>query len=149
MANQNYDQVPQLYAQGKLSWTQDAILAVLVTDGVFDAAQKTVAELVGSRRATAPIPGRFMGPDGAAMGLPVTFPKAGSGIEYQVVLVKDTGNNDPLLLAYVDADMNDNPITILRSGTLIVRPVLPAEPPVPPDNVVLPPTTGVWMNLTT
>lgn len=144
MANQNYDQVADLFAQGKLHWETDSILALLVTNGVFDASNETLADLVHQARSVQPINGRWIDPDGLAMGLPVAFAKASQGIPFQVVVVQDTGNGDPNLLAFIDTNADDSPITVQNSGTLIVRPVLPEEPP--SDQ---PPTIGVWMKLPT
>ena len=142
MANRNYDQVAELYAQGKLSWEQDAIIALLCVGETFDASAKTVADLAGSRVAVQSIQQRWFY-DGLAMGLPVAFQKVSSGVEFQVLVAQDTGNNNPNLLAYIDANADDSPITVARTGTLIIRPVLPPVE-VPPERA---PTIGVWMRL--
>lgn len=141
MANQNYDQVAELYAQGKLSWEQDAIIAMLCTGESFDASAKTVADLAGERAAVQPIFGRYF-EDGNAMGLPVAFQKVAANTEFQIVVAQDVGNNNPNLLAFIDVNADDSPITLQRTGTLIIRPVLPATPPA--DK---PPTIGVWLRL--
>lgn len=141
MANQNYDQVAELYAQGNLSWEQDAIVAFLYTGEVFDPAAKTVADLTGQRKASQRIDGRFF-IDGLALGLPAAFQKVGAGPEYQIIVAQDTGNNDPNLLSFIDANSDGTPITVQRTGTLIIRPVLPSVEV--PDR---PPTIGVWMRL--
>jgi hypothetical protein len=142
MANQNYEQVAELFAQGKLSWETDAIIAMLCTDVAFDPSAKTVADMGGERRAVQPIQGRWFS-EGNAMGLPVAFQKVGAGIDYQIVVAQDVGNNNPNLLAFIDANADDSPITVQRTGTLIIRPVLPPVE-VPPER---PPTIGVWMRL--
>ena len=140
--NQNYEQVATLYAQGKLSWERDAIVAFLCEGATFDASAKTLADLSGERRAVQRIDGRWFY-EGNAMGLPVAFQKVAAGLEFQVVVAQDTGNNNPNLLAFIDVNADDSPITVQRTGTLIIRPVLP-DIAVPPER---PPTIGVWMRL--
>ena len=142
MANLNYDQTPQLIAQGKLSWENDLVIAMLCTNEVFDGSNKTVADLQGERRAVQRIDGRWYA-EGLAMGLPVAFQKVSADTEFQVIVAQDTGVNNPVLLAFIDANADDSPITIQRTGTLIIRPVLP-DITVPPER---PPTIGVWMRL--
>ena len=142
MPNQNYAQVATLFTQGKLSWATDSILALLHTNEVFDANATTVNDLVGQRQASQPINGRWFS-DGLAMGLPVAFPKVSQATAFQIVVVQDTGNNSPNLLAFIDVNADSAPITVQRSGTLIVRPVLPPIE-VPAER---PPTIGVWMRL--
>lgn len=142
MANQNYDQVAELLAQGKLSWESDLIIAMLCQGESFDGSAKTVADLAGTRKAVQRIDGRWYS-DGLAMGLPVAFQKVAAGLEFQIVVAQDDGRNNPNLLAYIDANADDSPITIQRTGTLIIRPVLPSIE-VPPER---PPTIGVWMKV--
>jgi hypothetical protein len=142
MANQNYDQVAELFAQGKLSWERDAIIALLCVGADFDASNKTVADLAGNRYGVQPIQGRWFS-ETLAMGLPVAFQKVPAGAEFQVVVAQDVGNNNPNLLAFINANADDSPITVQRTGTLIIRPVLPAIE-VPPER---PPTIGVWMRM--
>jgi hypothetical protein len=142
MANQNYDQVATLYAQGALSWEKDSIIALLCTGATFGASDKTVADLGGERYGAQPIQQRWFA-DGSAMGLPVAFQKVAAGLEYQVVVAQDVGNNNPNLLAFIDANADDDPITVQATGTLIIRPVLP-DIEVPPER---PPTIGVWLRL--
>lgn len=141
--NQNYDQVAELFAQGKLSWERDAILALLRINEVFDASAKTVADLPGQNIATEAIQGRWLN-GSEAMGLPAAFQKVSSGLEYQIVVVQNTGNGNPNLLAFIDANTDDSPITVQNTGTLIIRPVMPNT--VLPDR---PPTIGVWLRLPT
>ena len=142
MANQNYDQVAELFVQGKLSWELDSIIALLCAGDTFDASAKTVADLVGTRYGVQPIQGRWFS-ESLAMGLPVAFQKVAAGPEYQIVVAQDVGNNNPNLLAFIDANADDSPITVQRTGTLIIRPVLPPIE-VPPER---PPTIGVWMRV--
>ena len=144
MPNQNYAQVTEFVGQGTLSWETDSILAVLVLGGSFDPNHKKVSELTGTRKGTAPIAGRWLAPDGTAMGQPAVFQKVGTG-EYQVIVAQAVdGGDDPNLLAFVDTNAEDALITVTRTGSLIVRPIEP-DIAVPPER---PPTIGVWMRLT-
>lgn len=139
--NQNYEQVAELYAQGKIHWESDKIVAMLCTETTFEASDKTVGDLDGQRVAIQPISGRhFAGSLG--MGLPVVFQYVGQGLEYQIIVALDDGMDDPKLLSFIDSNADDSPITLQRSGTLIIRPVLPSTPP-----SGQPPTIGVWLRL--
>jgi hypothetical protein len=142
MANTNYEQVSELFVQGKLSWELDSIIALLCVGADFESSAKTVADLTGNRYGVQPIQGRWFS-EGLAMGLPVAFQKVPAGAEFQIVVAQDVGNNNPNLLAFIDANADDSPITVQRTGTLIIRPVLPPIE-VPPER---PPTIGVWMRL--
>jgi hypothetical protein len=142
MANTNYEQVAELFVQGKLSWELDSIIALLCVGADFESSAKTVADLAGNRYGVQPIQGRWFS-EGLAMGLPVAFQKVPAGAEFQIVVAQDVGNNNPNLLAFIDANADDSPITVQRTGTLIIRPVLPSIE-VPPER---PPTIGVWMRL--
>lgn len=146
MSNQNYDQVPNLSAQGLLNWQTDAIVALLLTDAEYDGSHKRLSEVGARFRASSPIQGRWLGADGEAMGLPASFGQAQAGLEYQVIVAQDDGRNDPVLLAFIGEDSNASPINVQRGGTLIVRPTQD-NPPEPPDMVTPPPTTGMWMKL--
>jgi hypothetical protein len=141
MANQNYDQVAELFAQGKLSWEQNVIVALLRTGTTFDASAKTTADLDGAQLTSQRITGRWFS-EGLAMGLPVAYPRVSQDTEYQIVVAQDSGG-DPVVLAFIDTNADDSPITVQRTGTLIVRPVLP-DITVPPEQ---PPTIGVWLRL--
>jgi hypothetical protein len=140
MANRNYDQVGEI----PLDWESDTILALLYAGATFNASDKTVADLDASNLATQPIQGRWLS-EGLAMGLPVAFQKVSADLEFQIVVVQNMGDGNPSLLAFIDANADDSPITVLRTGTLIIRPVLPSIE-VPPER---PPTIGVWMKLPT
>ena len=157
--NSNYAQVADMVEQGQLHWATDPINAVLLTSAAFDGAHQRLSDIpLKTVIGTAPIQGRWLGADGQAMGLPATFPRAKSGVEYQVVVTKDDGRSNPILLSWLDEDSDGETLGVLRSGTLIIRPyydnsVQPAAtgiirlqdspPPEPP-----PPTVGVWMVLT-
>jgi hypothetical protein len=146
VSNQNYDQVSDLVTQGKLLWATDLISALLTQSAAFDAGHTRLSQTGGSFITQAPIPGRYVAEGGKAMGLPATFPKVASGQEFQVLIVRNDGSMDPQLLAFLDEDSQGNPITVQRSGTLIVRPSQ-ENLPVPPDTMEPPPTTGFWLKL--
>lgn len=144
MSNQNYSQVTTLVATQQLNWVTDLVVALLVQDTHFDTDHTRLSQ-VGRALSSAPIQGRWL--DGSmAMGLPAAFGLVASGQEYQVLVAKDDGRNDPLVLSYMDEDMNGDPITVLRGGTMIIRPSQ-ENLPTPPDPAP-PPTSGFWMKLT-
>jgi hypothetical protein len=142
MPNQKYSQVTDLLVQGKLRWTTDAISALLFTDATFDANNTKVSDLGVRPVSTVPIMGRSLGQGGAALGYPATFNQADPEDEYQVIVAKDDGLHDLLLLAFIDVNNDGNPLTVVRPGSLIVRPVEAGTPLVDGQ-----PTTGVWMRL--
>jgi len=149
MSNKNYAQVPDLLVQGKLRWDIDSIVAMLVTGAEYHSEHKKFSELGVSSLGQVPIQGRWLGQDGMAMGLPAAFPHAEAEQEYQVLVAKDIGLGDPLLLAFVDQDGEGDPLTVLRSGTLIIRPFygVTVQPLINPPLSEPPPTVGVWMVL--
>jgi hypothetical protein len=63
-----------------------------------------------------------------------------------MALIQSNNVSEPLLLAWIDENEQDNTITVVQDGTLIVRPVL-TDDFVAPDGSVLPPQVGVWMTL--
>lgn len=146
MPNQNYAQVMDLYNQGKLNWVGGSIMAVLYTGLVQNPADHRISDLHAPPLAIADINGRSMTIDGKALGLPATFQRVGVGGAYQVVVVLDDGPHDPLLLSFIDTDMGGNSLTVLRPGSLMVRPIEAAPPPTVGSSA-LPPTVGVWMAL--
>jgi hypothetical protein len=147
VSNKNYDQVTDLLAQGKLRWDIDAIAAVLVKDGAYDPAHKRLTDVGAVFQTSAPIQGRWIGENGAAMGLPAIFNKVAGGQEYQVLVVQEDGGINPVLLAYMDEDAEGDVITIQRTGSLIVRPQQGVVQPLIEPVQTPPPTTGVWMTL--
>ena len=140
MANQNYDQTLELALQGNLNWGVDSISALLYTGAEFDPVAKTLADLTGEIRATQVISGRYITEDGMAMGLPVAYQRVSEGEEFQIVIVQETGNGNPNLLAFIDTNADDSPISVAHSGTLIIRPMLV-------EGIDDPPTIGVWLRL--
>lgn len=139
--NKNYDQVVDMFLQGNLSWERDAISALLYSNLTFVSTDQTVSDLTGYRMASQRIDGKYV-LDGSAYGMPVAFQKVAAGVEYQIVLVRDIGDGSPRVLAFIDANTDDSPITLQNAGTLIIRPVMPVEP-----IADAPPTIGVWMRL--
>lgn len=148
MSNKNYAQVTDLLAQGKLRWELDMIQAMLVTGAQYHSEHKNFSELKVPLLGQAPIQGRWLGQGGMAMGLPASF-RAESDKEYQVLVVKDIGMGDPLVLSFIDQDGDGKSIGVKRSGTLIVRPYydLNVQPLINPPLSEPPPTVGVWMVL--
>ena len=144
MSNQNYDQVDTLVAEGSLKWEQDQIVALLVQNATFNRAHKTLGELGAKYLTSAPINGRWVGEGGMGMGQPAVFQKVNLGEEFQVLVAKDEGRGDPLVLAFLDVDNEGNPITVVRTGSLIIR---PSQENMPSGTVEPPPTTGFWLKL--
>lgn len=146
MTNQNYAQVTDLVVSNQLDWVKDSIVALLTQNAAFNTDHKRLSEAGVRALFSSPIQGRWLGTEGMAMGLPAVFGQVASGQEYQVLVAKDDGRHDPQLLAFMDEDMDGNPLTVLRGGTLIVRPTT-ENLPTPPETVTPPPTSGFWMKL--
>jgi hypothetical protein len=140
MSNQKYDQVPDLVGTGDLNWGLDHIQAHLVKGVEYVGTQKRVSEIMANTSAvklqTADVQGRSVDESNRALGLPVTFPRVDENVIYQVLLAKDDGSGDDVLVAYYNVDENNDLLQVLNSGTMIVRPVLLPEGD--------PPTVGVW-----
>lgn len=150
MSNKNYAQVTDLLAQGQLKWVSDSILALLCKNVAYNANHKRLSDISGKTVVSqAPIQGRWLGKGGMAMGLPAAFGSALSEQEYQVLVAKDDGRYDPLLLSFMDQDDQGEPLGVLRTGTLIVRPYhnVEVQPLINPPLPAAPPTVGVWMVL--
>jgi hypothetical protein len=144
--NQNYDQVTSLVTGGQLRWDVDSIAAMLVRNAQYNAGHQRFSELAAPLVTSAPINGRWVGENGEGMGLPAVFGAVQAAQPYQLLIVKDDGRSDPLVLAWLDEDTSSEDISVQRAGSLIVRPV--AEPSVvPPPGITPPPTTGLWMLL--
>ena len=146
MSNQNYAHVNDLLAAGQLNWVSDSILALLVSDAAFDVADTRLSDVGARLRSSAPIQGRWLGEGGMAMGLPATFNQVAADQEYQVIVAKDDGGGNPLVLSFINEDTEGTPISVQRGGSLIVRPTQ-ENLPVPPETMEPPPTTGFWMKL--
>ena len=142
MSNQKYAQVMNLLAAGRLNWQADTIQACLVTDAVFDANDKVLSD-VGSSYRSAAITGRMVYGRNF-IGDPAFFQNVGAEQAYQVVIVQNLGNEDPVLLGWYDSDLDDAEITVATPGTLVVRPAAvedDGDNP-PPSN-----TSRVWMTV--
>jgi hypothetical protein len=139
MANAKYAQVPSMAGSGQLNWRTDRIRALLMKDATFSASDQRVSEAGGSQVAVSTVEGRYMGEAGEAMGQPAIFPKVPKNQPYQVLLVKDVADPDPMLIAFYDVDLADGPLQMTNNGSLILRPsTVPGTDP---------PTTGMWFRL--
>lgn len=145
MTNQNYAQVTDLVASQQLNWVTDSIVALLTKNAPFDTDNQRLSDTGVRALASTTIQGRWLDSGGMAMGLPATFGLVAASEVYQVIVAQDDGRNDPRLLAYMNEDMDGNPLTVLRGGTLIIRPTQ-ENLPTPPDPAP-PPTSGFWMKL--
>ena len=88
---------------------------------------------------TSEVPGRSHGSGGQAMGRPASFNRALKNILYQVLLVKDVGDDNPLLIAFYDRDEANQPLQMVNNGTFILRPVAVAAG--------APPEIGMWLQI--
>jgi hypothetical protein len=141
MANAKYAQVPSMAGSGQLNWRTDRIVALLTKNATFNTAHTRFSETGGTQISVAEIEGRSMGTAGEAIGLPASFSRIAKNQPYQVLVVKDVGDNNPMLIAFYNVDSTDGPVQMTNNGTLIVRPVQAnVEPP-------LPPTLGIWFVL--
>ena len=123
MANEKYAQVPSMAGSGQLNWRSDHIVALLMQGAVFDSAHTHRNQLLtAQQKAAAEIGSRQMGAGGEAMGLPAVFPRVAKNTPFQVVVVKDVGDANPMLLAFYDEDDDAGPLEMNNNGTLIVRP---------------------------
>ena len=142
MANQKYDNLGVLLAQGRLNWVSGRIAALLCKGVSFTSTDKVVTDALTpsgtTQVASSPVNGRTLSEDGAFLGYPVTFNRMAKEVDYQMLLVLDEGTGNPSLLAYFDTSSDDDPLRMQNNGTLIVRPV---EVQPPPD----PPILGLWL----
>lgn len=140
MANVKYDQVPSMAGSGQLDWRGDHILALLVKDAGYTSTNTRYNQIANvKQRASSEVPGRQMGAGGEALGLPAVFPRVPKSEAFQVLIVKDVGDSNPMLLAYYDLDNANGPLQLVNNGTLIVRPTTF------PD--ASPPQLGVWFTI--
>lgn len=137
MPNQKYDNLTELLEAKTLNWNTDVIEGILVTGATFDPAHVRFSELGTPSKLRSPIPGRSVSPDGDLLGWPVSFHRVQKDIVFQLVVVKNDGSNNPLVLAFYGADEGDDPLTLKYTGTLIVRPLIVEDPD--------PPVLGVWV----
>jgi len=130
VANEKYDNLTVLMTTGKLNWPGDSIVALLMTDVTFDAADVTLADSGGTRMGMVPIPLRSVASTGSLLGGAVSFSNMPKDTDFQMLIAKDMGpGTAPSLLAFYDGDAAGEPLRLKNNGTLIVRPeqLLPAE----------------------
>lgn len=140
MANLKYAQVASMAGSGQLNWRADHCIALLMMGAGYIDTHTHLTDISGATRmATAEIPGRQMGVAGEAMGLPAAFPRVAKNQPFQVLVVKDVGDTNPMLLAFYDEDNANGPLQMVNNGTLIVRPTTF------PD--ATPPQLGIWFTL--
>lgn len=139
--NDNYDQLEDLVTNGTLKWETDSIKAVLYRNATFNAAHKKATDIQGERVAISPIQGRSVGPNGEAFGLPVSFRYVPKQTQFQMVLMQEIQPQDFNLLAWIDTDEGGAALTVVRGGTLIIRPVTEVEGEDRPVNI------GMWLQL--
>ena len=107
---------------------------------VFDSAHTHLTELLtADAEVVAEIGSRQMGAGGEALGLPAVFPRVAKDTPFQVLVVKDVGDANPMLLAYYDEDDAAGPLEMNNNGTLIVRPATFPE--------ASPPQLGIWFTI--
>jgi hypothetical protein len=140
VTNLKYDHVPDLVAAGDLNWGTDHIEAHLVKGVSFVGTHQRMSEIMVNPTSvtvrTTDVQGRSVSAQDEALGLPTAFLKVDPDISYQLLLVKDDGSGDDVLIAFYDEDENSAPLVVDNGGTMIVRPTL-----VPAGE---PPTVGVW-----
>lgn len=122
MANAKYNNLVPLMAAGGLSWARDKILAVLYSGLTFDATDVRLQDVAGTEKARVEIPGRSIGPTGSLLGSPASFGAAAANVNYAVVLAKDDGTGNPLVLSFYNVNDVGGPIKVTTGGTLLVRP---------------------------
>jgi len=137
MANQKYDNLNVLLAQGKLNWSGDVIKAVLLQGASFTAAHTKLSE-VGTEINSCMMTGRYVDETGAMYGNPAVFDAVDEGTGYQVVLCKYVGASDPDVLAWFDVDDAGNGLEMSNHGTFLLRPVVNGTP-------TQGPLTGIWL----
>ena len=96
--NQKYAQVPTMAGSGQLNWRSDHIVALLMYGAGYVSTHSRLSDLnTGTQKASAEIPSRSMGAGGEALGLPAVFPRVAKDSPYQVLVVKDVGDANPML----------------------------------------------------
>jgi hypothetical protein len=138
MANQKYDNVTTMVANGELNWVYDRILAFLVKGATFDASHVYFSDVMGagtSQVSVCDVTGKSVSAVGEAISQPVVFYNIPKETNYQVILGDDRSLPEGIpVLCYYDANSDASPIRLVNNGTLIVRPVSTDDPPTP----------GVW-----
>ena len=124
MANAKYDNLVPLLASGRLNWPADLIQAFLMEGAAFEAADLRISDVAGTRRGRVALPERSVRPtDGSFHGFPVSFNDVPANTNFSVILAKDDGINDPLVLSFYDRNETNAVIRITVPGTLTVRPL--------------------------
>jgi hypothetical protein len=136
MANQQYDQLESLIADG-MNWESVTVYSFLFSGATFDPTEKRVSQ-VGQWIKREPLQGKFI--DGGDLcGQPAVFYMVAPDTEYQVILAYDDGRSDPLLLGFFDEGYDAAPITVERPGSLFVRPYTPNGEEAPSYSIWLQP----------
>ena len=136
MANEKYDNLTTLLSSGRLNWSADNIVAVLVTGATFDPTHAVITDLGVGTLASVNVPGRSVAADGSLVGLPVVFNAVDKDIELQVVFCREDGITS-VPLAWFDTDDNDGPMILTNNGTFTMRPT--------PGSMAGPPQLGTWV----
>jgi len=140
MANAKYNNLTVVMASGWFSWAGDPIVALLMTDVVFDVNDATTDDAGGTRMQVVPVTGRSVGADGALLGRAVSFNNMPKDTEFQMLIARDVGPDSPLqLLSFYDVGEADEPLSLKNNGTLIVRPE--AVQPTPDTGA------GIWVKI--
>ena len=100
MANQQYDQLESLIADG-MDWDRVTVYALLCENAVFDPAHQHISQAGGWIKRE-PLQGKFTDEDGNLCGLPAVFYMVVPEVQYQVILGYDDGNHNELLLGFFD-----------------------------------------------
>jgi hypothetical protein len=122
MANAKYDNLIPLLAAGRLNWPADRIQGILLEGATFDATDVRLSDVPGTIKGRVALPQRTIGPDGSFLSFPASFPGATGGVQYAVVVAKDDGLGNPLVLSFYNQTAAAGPLTITSDGTLTVRP---------------------------
>jgi len=144
VANQKYAQVTDMLVAGSLNWSEDRIIGVLTMGATYNSANTRFSHLGVGSLASSLIPSRSVSPGGLAVGAACPFQSVTAASGYQVIVCQDDGSGDPYVLAFIDTDTNDAPLSALRDGTLIIRPVLEDGTNPPPPSPAAP-VIGIWM----
>lgn len=140
MANDKYNNLTVMLANGQLNWSGDVIVANLVTGYTFDATDVTMQDVGVPLIQTVPLIGRSVGEDGALLGRSISFNYVPKDVDHQVILAKDYGPGaQAKVIAFYNEDANGDPLRLKNNGTLIVRPQDPATLPTPDTGA------GVWV----
>lgn len=138
MSSQRYTQLTGMLDSGQLIWQSNRILAVLVTGVEFNPDHQRISDAGGVHvGSAAPIENRYVDDSRHGRGNAVGFNNAPAETPFEVLIVKDDGSGNPLLLGFLDSDSDGLPISIPYPGTCIIRPA-------PDEFGELP---GIWITL--